>query len=201
MTTTDKDSFLSRWSRLKQEAHDQPPQEKAPEKGVESTAPPPELPPLDKLTLDSDYRAFFHPKVDEDVRRAALKKLFSDPHFNVMDGLDVYIDDYSKTEAIPPAMLAGLRQAQKILAWAKEDEEKRAQDKLQRDASGQALEPPPLQANPQPGIQANAPQAAPGSPVALEDGSPSVPAPAPAEQVTENNIPLASEPPQHGPNS
>ena len=41
----------------------------------------------------------------EDVRRAALKKLFSDPRFNVMDGLDVYIDDYSKTEPIPPEML------------------------------------------------------------------------------------------------
>ncbi len=81
--------------------------------------PPPELPPVEKLTFDSDYRAFFHPKVSEDTRRAALKKLFSDPRFNVMDGLDVYIDDYSKTEPIPPAMLAGLRQAQKILEWAK----------------------------------------------------------------------------------
>ena len=72
MTTTDKDSFLSRWSRLKQEAQDQPPQDKAPEKAVDPKAPPPELPPADKLTFDSDYRAFFHPKVDEDVRRAAL---------------------------------------------------------------------------------------------------------------------------------
>ena len=66
------------------------------------------------------------PKVGEDVRRAALKKLFSDPHFNVMDGLDVYIDDYSKTEPIPAAMLAGLRQAQNIFQWAKEDAEARA---------------------------------------------------------------------------
>jgi len=196
----EQEQFLARWSRLKQEAQDHPPQEKAPEKTVDAKAPAPELPPLDKLTLDSDYRAFFHPKVDEDVRRAALKKLFSDPRFNVMDGLDVYIDDYSKSEPIPPAMLAGLRQAQKILAWAKEDEEKRAQDKLQRDASAQALEPPASQANPQPGIQANAPQAAPGSPVALEDGSPSVPAPDPAEPIADNNIPSASEPPPPGPN-
>ena len=52
--------------------------------------------------FDSDYRAFFHPKVGEDVRRAALKKLFADPRFNVMDGLDVYIDDYSKEAPIPP---------------------------------------------------------------------------------------------------
>lgn len=166
MTTRDlkeeneQEQFLARWSRLKQEAQDHPPQEKAPEKTVDPKAPPPELPPLDKLTLDSDYRAFFHPKVDEDVRRAALKKLFSDPHFNVMDGLDVYIDDYSKTEAIPPAMLAGLRQAQKILAWAKEDEEKRAQEQSLKETQAQALEPPVAQSPPGATLQPGAPDAA-----------------------------------------
>lgn len=134
----EQEQFLARWSRLKQEAQDHPPQEKAPEKAVDPHAPPPELPPLDKLTLDSDYRAFFHPKVDEDVRRAALKKLFSDPRFNVMDGLDVYIDDYSKTEPIPPAMLAGLRQAQKILEWAKGEPKQQpesARDSAKPDAA------------------------------------------------------------------
>ncbi len=148
-TKEDKEAFLSRWSRLKQEANDPPPQKGA-DPPVDPKAPLPELPPLDKLTFDSDYRAFFHPKVDEDVRRAALKKLFSDQRFNVMDGLDVYIDDYSKTEPIPPEMLAGLKQAQNILQWAKEDEEQRAKDKLQRDklqreVSAQALEPPATQ--------------------------------------------------------
>jgi len=142
---TETEPFLSRWSRRKEEALRSPP-EPAPKKTADPEAPAPELPPLDTLTPESDYRAFFHPKVDEDVRRAALKKLFSDPHFNVMDGLDVYIDDYSKTEPIPAAMLAGLRQAQNILQWAKEDDEKRAQDKLQQDklhphASAPALEP------------------------------------------------------------
>jgi hypothetical protein len=116
-----QEPFLARWSRLKQETKEQPPQ-KAPEKAVDPKAPPPVLPSLDKLTFDSDFRGFFHPKVDEDLRRAALRKLFSDPHFNVMDGLDVYIDDYSKSEPIPAAMLAQLKQAQKILEWAKGDE-------------------------------------------------------------------------------
>ena len=50
------------------------------------------------------------PEVDESLKRAALKKLFADPHFNVMDGLDVYIDDYSKPDPIPPDMLARLIQ-------------------------------------------------------------------------------------------
>jgi hypothetical protein len=52
------------------------------------------------------------PKVDEDVKRAALKKLFADPHFNVMDGLDTYIDDYGKPDPIPVSMLRKMAQAQ-----------------------------------------------------------------------------------------
>jgi len=163
---TEREPFLSRWSRRKEEALRSPP-EPAPGKTVDPEAPAPELPPLDQLTPASDYRAFFHPKVNEDVRRAALKKLFSDPHFNVMDGLDVYIDDYSKSEPIPAAMLASLRQAQNILGWAKEDEEQRAQDELKQKASAQAIEQPASQSAPESAVQADAPDAAPASP----DGS------------------------------
>ena len=115
--------FLSRWSRLKQEAREPPP---APPPAVDPAAPVPVLPPVEELTIDSDFSGFFHPGVDENVRRAALKKLFSDPHFNIMDGLDTYIDDYSQPNVLPAAMLAGLRQAQNILAWAKETEEETA---------------------------------------------------------------------------
>jgi uncharacterized protein DUF3306 len=163
-TQDDKEAFLERWSRVKQEAKDRPPQ-KAPEQAVDPKAPPPELPSIDKLTIDSDFRAFFHPKVGEDVRRAALKKLFSDPRFNVMDGLDVYIDDYSKTEPIPPAMLAGLRQAQNILRWAKEDteERERKEQELQQAAAQPKLEPPAAQAASVPS-QADLPEAAPATP-------------------------------------
>lgn len=141
-TQEDKEAFLSRWSRLKEETK-QPQPQNAPEKAADPKAPAPELTPLDKLTFDSDYRGFFHPKVDEGMRRAALKKLFSDPRFNVMDGLDVYIDDYSKSDPIPAAMLAQLVQAQKILGWAKEDEEKRKEEERLRQAAAQpALESP-----------------------------------------------------------
>ena len=167
MTTRDdsKEAFLERWSRVKQDAKEQPP-EKAPAKAVDPKAPPPELPPIDKLTIDSDFRAFFHPKVGDDVRRAALKKLFSDPRFNVMDGLDVYIDDYSKTEPIPPAMLAGLRQAQNILRWAKEDTEERERKEKELQAAAQAkLDPPAAQATPgQP--RESVPDAVPATPSA-----------------------------------
>jgi len=126
----DRENFLSRWSRLKREVKEPSPGGESPHgsqplapRAADPATPLPQLPPLDDLTLDSDYRDFFHPKVDEKVRLAALKKLFSDPHFNVMDGLDVYIDDYSKPDPLPAAMLATLRQARKILEWAKETPE------------------------------------------------------------------------------
>ena len=156
----DKEAFLSRWSRLKEETKQQPP-----EKAVDPRAPAPELPPLDKLTFDSDYRGFFHPKVDEGMRRAALKKLFTDPHFNVMDGLDTYIDDYSKTEPIPAAMLAGLKQAQNILQWAKEDTEKRNKEEAERL---QAKEAP--QALESPAAPSSATEVRPGTPDAVPAG-------------------------------
>ena len=119
------EGFLGRWSRLKTEAREAPAAAPAPAPAVEDTEKAPELPRVETLSIESDFRGFFHPKVDEDVRRAALRKLFSDPHFNVMDGLDVYIDDYSKSDPIPAAMLASLKQAQRILDWAngKEDVE------------------------------------------------------------------------------
>jgi hypothetical protein len=115
--------FLSRWSQRKREAREQPPAV-PPAADVDARAP--DLPPVDTLTPESDFGGFMHPKVDENLRRAALKKLFSDPHFNVMDGLDTYVDDYSKSDPLPAGMLAGLRQAQNILAWAKETKEETA---------------------------------------------------------------------------
>lgn len=82
-----------------------------------SIAPPgplQDLPALDTLTIDSDYTVFMQPGVDAQVTRTALKKLFSDPRFNVMDGLDVYISDYSKPDPIDPAIVRTLVQARYI---------------------------------------------------------------------------------------
>ena len=73
-----------------------------------------ELPPVETLRFDSDFTRFLAPKVDETVKRQALRKLFSDPRFNVMDGLDVYIDDYSKFEPIPDDLVGKLRHARYI---------------------------------------------------------------------------------------
>ena len=63
----------------------------------------------------------------ERVRRAALKKLFSDARFNVMDGLDIYIDDYSKEDPIPPALLAQLEHVRGTLFGPQPEERGPAQ--------------------------------------------------------------------------
>ncbi|MFN8755567.1 MAG: DUF3306 domain-containing protein [Burkholderiales bacterium] len=71
--------------------------------GTSASATPakPPLPDVEQLTPQSDYTAFMAPDVAPELRSRALKKLFTDPHFNVMDGLDTYIDDYGKPDPIP----------------------------------------------------------------------------------------------------
>jgi len=116
---------LRRWSRRKLEASREAtareaapttPQPEEPAQSVPVAVVPaapapasaPALPPVESLTIDSDFAPFFQPQVDESLKRQALKKLFADPRFNVMDGLDVYIDDYTKFDPIPPDVLERL---------------------------------------------------------------------------------------------
>jgi|SRR5688500_11860971 hypothetical protein len=73
--------------------------------------PPPTLADVATLTRESDFSRFVAPGVDGEVKNAALKKLFADPRFNVMDGLDTYIDDYSKPDPLPASMLRKMAQA------------------------------------------------------------------------------------------
>ena len=55
------------------------------------------------------------PKVTQQLKRAALKKLFADPHFNVIDRFEAYSEDYTQADPIPAAMLRGLNQAKGLL--------------------------------------------------------------------------------------
>jgi Protein of unknown function (DUF3306) len=91
---------------------------------------PPAPPPLTMtdvaaLTRDSDYSCFMARGVQPDVKNAALGKLFTDPHFNVMDGLDTYIDDYGKPDPLPEGMLRQMLQAHVLGLF---DHEKTAED-------------------------------------------------------------------------
>src|SRR5438552_1907211 len=117
---------LRRWSARKlaaaQETMSTQPAEATPPAPPVTAAPsnadavpePPPLPPVESLTFDSDFTAFLKADVDESLKRAALKKLLHDPRFNVMDGLDTYIDDYSKPDPIDPDVVKQLMQARYI---------------------------------------------------------------------------------------
>lgn len=146
MAVDDKEPFLSRWSRRKLEAKQVEPAGAAKAAETRNTAaaaplapaiepPAPELP----RRATPEYREFFDPQVEESLRRLALKKLFSEPQFNVMDGLDTYIDDYSKPDPIPEAMLRQLHQAKDLFLF--DDENK--PDGVAGDGAGAAREPAP----------------------------------------------------------
>ena len=66
-----------------------------PERTSPDSSLPTPLPALDSLTAQSDFSPFMAKDVDPQLRNQAMKKLFTDPHYNVMDRLDTYIDDYS----------------------------------------------------------------------------------------------------------
>lgn len=96
--------FLERWSRLKKAADKVSSAEITDAESL-----------LANLTPDSDFGQFMRQEISEEIRRKAMKTLFADPHFNVMDGLDIYINDYSISEPIPEAMMATLHQARQLL--------------------------------------------------------------------------------------
>ena len=107
---------LSRWSRLKRsggEAVAAPTPEvvthvEALAAGGQSAATELELPPISAISMAEDFTPFMQAKVPQALKQQALKALFKEPHFNVMDGLDTYIDDYTVFEPIAPEVMATL---------------------------------------------------------------------------------------------
>jgi hypothetical protein len=143
MPTDNEDTgFLSRWSRRKVRVRDglepadpplpavvppapvaatvaTPAQDPLP---AEVAPPAPTLADVAELTLDSDFTRFVTRGVQPDVRNAALKKLFTDPHFNIMDGLDTYIDDYGIPDPLPEGMLRQMTQSKFLGLFSDEEE-------------------------------------------------------------------------------
>lgn len=173
-----KEPFLSRWSRRKLEA-----KEEAPAVPAEEPLAPAPATPLPAATapqqasagMSAEYREFFDPRVDEKLRQTALRNLFSDPHFNVMDGLDTYIDDYSIPDPIPDAMLRQLNQAKALFLFDDPNEDDAA-------AAGE------------PGACAGA---TPASPLPSDASAPTeLPAPAAgAADAADSPVPLRSDAP------
>ena len=159
------ESFLGRWSRRKQEkpeAVDAEDRALAQERSIEESAATPaadpalpataapipvpaDLPAVESLTTEADFSRFMRPDVPPHMKTAALKKLFTDPHFNIMDGLDTYIDDYTLADPIPESMLRELAQSKMLGLF---DDEK-------KDELGPAAPPEEAIATPDPSSPAS----------------------------------------------
>jgi len=112
----------------------------------QAPAAPAPLPDPESLTPDSDFTQFMRSGVAPQARNAALKRLFSDPHFNQMDGLDVYIDDYGRPDPIPAVMLRRLNQARSLRLF--DDDDDVGVDERMAEAPPAGVEPPDPAAGP-----------------------------------------------------
>jgi hypothetical protein len=96
-----------------------------------------------RLTAESDFSRFTAPDVDDAVKQAAMKKLFADPHFNLMDGLDTYIDDYGKPDPIPESMLRRMVQSAALGLFADEEEHENPKASPDGEAAPAMSQSPP----------------------------------------------------------
>ena len=127
------DPFLSRWARRKRVARgggdpdvreletsldDEVPAGAAPtaleqSPGGDERAPveltDEDMPAVDVIDESTDMSGFFSPKVTEAVKKAALRKFFHSPAFNVVDGLDDYDDDFRNFAALGDIITSDMR--------------------------------------------------------------------------------------------
>ena len=153
-----KEGFLGRWSQRKQDTRAGKPlaepeiatkpvvlADKSSEatsvqtSGKTEVAEKPEIPlptmaDVHELTAESDFSPFVAKNVTPEVRNSAMKKLFTDPHYNVMDRLDIYIDDYSQPDPIPESMLRQMVSAKFLNLFKAEEEAEAAAEKAALDA-------------------------------------------------------------------
>jgi hypothetical protein len=106
---------------------------------VDQTPSVPQLADVQNLTTESDYSVFMNKEVAGEVHQAAMKKLFTDPHFNIMDGLDIYIDDYSIEDPLPAGMLEKMYQSDALGLFKPILETTESKDLSAADESGPVL--------------------------------------------------------------
>jgi len=113
--------FLSRWSRRKQAIArgETPPEPPAPVVAVAPSADaPPEAPLPDPLTLGmaDDFSAFLRDKVPPALKHKAMQHLFSHPHFNELDMMDVYMEDFNLVPNLDTASMDLVKHAKAVLS-------------------------------------------------------------------------------------
>jgi hypothetical protein len=185
MAAEDDSNFFSRWSRRKVQVRTgealppEPPAKTAvpaasqaavtapavavpPTPAAEPPAAAEELPSLTledvaRLTPESDYSSFVARGVPSDVRNAAMKKLFTDPHYNVMDGLDIYIDDYSKPSPLLASEVAKMAGA-RFLKLVDDPDEERPPETATAQAVAPVPSPEPIDGPSHPDATADVPE-------------------------------------------
>ena len=155
--TRSEDSFLARWSRRKHEAeHGRPTEESdatvAPDAqadagdvddeasgaaeqtaSADAEAAEADLPHPDTLDRDSDFSVYLTKRVSSAFRRAAMRRLFSAPEFNVRDGLDDYDEDYTQFQSLGDTVTAHMRHHTERLRQREQDKAEQAE----RDAEAE----------------------------------------------------------------
>lgn len=162
--TETEESFVSRWSRRKREADREREaarrQRAAPAESDTQRAQAPEdpkagepsgpsdadLPPAEALGPDSDYSGYLSGRVSEELRRAALRRLFHLPQFNIPDGLDDYDEDYRSFTRLGDTITADMRHHEQRLR-----EKARQREEEARRAAGEGADEEPADAGATPG--------------------------------------------------
>jgi hypothetical protein len=137
--TQEKEAFLDRWSRLKQEQPARGADTPAVPEAKEDPAPP--LPPVEQLKPESDFTPFMNPEVNLETRRSALKKLFADAHYNIPDAYEPYSADFTQGEPIPEQMLRAINRARDLAVKGPEkvaEEERLAAEQARAEADAKA---------------------------------------------------------------
>ena len=145
------ESLLGRWARRKHQAtrgtgDGSPSEEAAPPGEVEGGAPAPrepdtpppgdaDMPPLDSLGPESDYSGFMSPRVSDELRRLALRKLFHSPLYNITDGLDDYDDDFRSFAVLSEAFHAKKARSSATESTEAAGTDRRAAGEADRDRS------------------------------------------------------------------
>ncbi len=114
---------------------------------IQSDQPVP-LPAIASLNAQSDFSPFMAKDVSPELRNQAMKLLFTDPHYNVMDRLDIYIDDYGIPDPLPPDWLRKMNQSKALRLF---DDEEEVEAKAESATAAET-------------VDANAHDAAPGTP-------------------------------------
>lgn len=127
--TVEQEGRLSRWSRRKQASRvlENVPESPASNANTGSgtdgqvlqSLTDEDMPPLEILTEESDYTGFLSPKVSDELRKLALRKLFHSSRFNICDGLDDYDDDFTKFAKLGDIITADMRQRAEMEALKK----------------------------------------------------------------------------------